>query len=186
MQDCFDFLFAFLDFKECEIAGSCSIACIAHRAGKVVGCLLRADSALGSHHRRRDEYGRSHSRAGRAGDARRRAPPISIVAHPPALRPAARRPLSAADLECSPLAPTDTSDTNYALKTPRHSSKFRPAPTLAPVHRRPCRSLINPRPRSHSVQIPATRAVRAARKNKLFVTIKMVNQTNFSNCEVKL
>lgn len=53
----------------------------------------------------------------------------------------------------------------------------------------PCRSLMNPSSESHSVEIAMPRCdalVHVGGKNKLFVTIKMVNQTNFSNCEVKL
>lgn len=51
------------------------------------------------------------------------------------------------------------------------------------------RAPMDPPAESHSVEIAMTRRdalVHAGGKNKLFVTIKMVNQTNFSNCEVKL
>lgn len=62
-----------------------------------------------------------------------------------------------------------------------------PAPD--PCAAAPRRSLMNPPAESHSVEIALPRRdalVHAGGKNKLFVTIKMVNQTNFSNCEVKL
>lgn len=53
----------------------------------------------------------------------------------------------------------------------------------------PLCALMDPPMERHSVEIAMTRRdalVHAGGKNKLFVTIKMVNQTNFSNCEVKL
>ncbi|CAH0726888.1 unnamed protein product, partial [Brenthis ino] len=66
---------------------------------------------------RRDDYVRSHSLEGCGEGARRRAPPDDIDFVPSPSRAASTPPLSASDLECSPLAPTDTSDRNYALTT---------------------------------------------------------------------
>lgn len=74
---------------------------------------------------RRDDYVRSHSLEGSGEGGRRRAPPdgIDFVPSPSSPSPL----LTASDLECSPLAPTDTSERKYALTTWRHSSKLQTA-----------------------------------------------------------
>lgn len=87
---------------------------VSHRTRAVVQAATArriAEAAI-----RRDDYARSHSLEGRGEGARRRAPPDDIDFVPSPAR-AAPRPLSASDLECSPLAPTDTSDRMYALTT---------------------------------------------------------------------
>lgn len=123
-------------------------------------------------------------RARRGEDVARRPTPDDIDFHNTPALPS-QHPTSSALRSRLPTS----SDPNYALSLPLHGSNCRPASARADSAA-PCRPLMNPLIESHSVEIPTSpprRSTLSPRwKNRPFATIKMVNQTNFSNCEVKV
>lgn len=131
-----------------------------------------------------DDYVRSHSLEGRESrDARRRAPldDIDFVLHPPLIRTSP--PYSASDLECSPLAPIEHLRQKLRLRDTTAQFKI-PLLRLAVTNLPAVPNGLSGR-KSLGRDYNDAAGVHAVWKNKLFVTIKMVNQTNFSNCEVK-
>ncbi|CAH2266649.1 jg19825 [Pararge aegeria aegeria] len=117
--------------------------------------------------------------------ARRRAPPDDIDFVP---SPARVTPTPALSIRPRVLSSRAYGHLRQKLRLNDMTPQLK-IPTCDPRAASPRRSLMNPPAESHSVEIalpPRDALVHAGGKNKLFVTIKMVNQTNFSNCEVKL